>query len=138
MFKWVLILISILFSASTIASVDLEVACKEKKEQQMSLLTEMSTSVREAHLAGQCTGYWSFETVPIKKSCSEFVEQKKALLSTLSTSISEAGLAGICVGVIYRIAEGCDANTSYINYLNIAENAYSLDSIRESLSCYGW
>ncbi|WP_354622940.1 hypothetical protein [Psychromonas sp. MME2] len=137
MFKWVSILISILFSASTVASINLNLACKEKKEQQMSLLTEMSTSVSEAHLAGQCTGYWSFEIVPIKESCSEFVEQKNALLPAFSTSVSEAHYAGICVGVIYRIAQNCGTHVRQNEYLRIAENASSLEAIRERLSCYG-
>ena len=57
MFKGLILVVFILFSSSSFANVDIELACKEKKEQQRSLLERLSTSVTEAHLAGQCTGY---------------------------------------------------------------------------------
>lgn len=141
MFKWLLLLISMIFSVASFAAVDIDLACKEKKEQKMSLLSKMSTSVTEAHLAGQCTGYWSFDKVNLNKACSEFVEQKNALLSSLSTSLAEANLAGICIGAIYRVAGECGVNTSYINYSRIAEGSFSLRSMKETLGCgdrYGW
>jgi len=141
MFKWILI-ICFFYSTASFASFDIKLACKEKEEQKKSLLTNMSTSLTEANLAGQCTGYRSYNNVDVALSCSEFIEQKKSLLSSLSTSLSEANLAGMCVGAIYRVAEKCDVNISYINYSSIAERAYSLNSIKEQLDCiggrYGW
>lgn len=142
MFKWFLSFICMSISMNSFASVDIVLACEEKKEQQMSLLTSMSTSLTEANLAGQCTGYKSYSRIDIALSCSEFREQKKSLLSSLSTSLSEANLAGMCIGAIYRVAEECNADTSYINYSYIAKNVYSLDSIKELIGCnrerYGW
>lgn len=142
MIKWLLLFTCIFISMNSFASFNIGLACEEKKEQQMSLLANMSTSLTEANLAGQCTGYKSYSRIDIALSCSEFREQKRSLLSSLSTSLSEANRAGMCIGAIYRVAEECDADTSYINYSNIAENVYSLDSIKELMGCnrgyYGW
>lgn len=140
--KWLLLLICTLFCSTSFAAVDIELACKEKKEQQKALFEKMSTSLKEAHLAGQCTGYWHFDKVNFTKACSEFVEQKRALLPSFSTSLSEASLAGICVGAIYRVAKECDVNSSHIDYSSVAKGGYSLESVKEHLGCkvgrYGW
>lgn len=136
MCKWILLFIIIFFSSITVAKVDINLACKEKNEQKHSLLTRLSTSVTEAHLAGQCTGYESYSKIDFTKSCSEFVEQKKSLLS-FSTSLKEAHLAGICVGAIYRIAQYCEVDTYNLDYSQIANGAFSLRLVEESLGCYG-
>ena len=141
MFKWFFLFISLIFSVESVATVDINLACKEKKEQQMSLFSKMSTSLTEANLAGQCTGYWHYDEENLHKACSEFLEQKNALLPSLSTSLSEAHLAGICIGAIYRVAVECDVYSYHINYSRIAENSFSLNSIKEQLGCvdrYGW
>ena len=135
MFKWFFLFVSLVFSVESIATVNIDLACKEKKEQQMSLLTKMSTSVSEANLAGQCTGYWHYNEVDLGKACSEFLEQKNALLPSLSTSLSEANSAGICIGAIYRVAVECEVNNYHINYSKIAKNSLSARSMRDQLGC---
>ena len=137
MFKWILLFTCIFVSTTTFASVDIDLACKEKEEQKNSILTKMSTSLTEANLAGQCTGYKSYYKIDFKLSCSELIEQKKSLLSSLSTSLYEANLAGMCIGAIYRVAEKCRMETSYIDYLSIAESASSLKAVKKELGCYG-
>ena len=136
MFKWILI-ICFFFSTASFASFDIKLACKEKEEQKKSLLTKMSTSLTEANLAGQCTGYRSYYKIDVTLACSEFIEQKNSLLTSLSTSLTEANLAGMCVGAIYRAAEKCDVNTASIDYLSIAEDASSWKGIKTQLGCYG-
>jgi len=142
MLKWTSLLICISFHTGVFASVDIDLACKEKKEQEMSLLNKMSTSLTEANLAGQCTGYTSYYKIEFNQVCPEFIEQKRALLSSLSTSLSEANLAGQCIGAIYRLAKKCKANTTFIDYLHIAENSASWDTVKVELGCYrgrnGW
>ena len=92
----------------------------------------------EAHLAGQCTGYYlsRMEDVEWKESCSEFLEQKKSLLGSLSTSLKEANLAGMCVGAIYRVAKRCKVDTHNINYSYIARGALTLQLIEQRLGCH--
>lgn len=139
MIKWLLIFSCIFFSTTSIASVDIELACKEKKEQKMSIL-KMSTSFKEAFLAGQCTGYESYNEIDWRLSCTEYIEQKKAIFPYLSTSLKEAHLSGVCVGAIYRVANDCGAQS--INYLSVAKNAYSLSSVKSEFNCkeinYRW
>jgi hypothetical protein len=137
MFKGFILVVFILFSSSSLANVDIELACKEKKEQQRSLLERLSTSVTEAHLAGQCTGYDSYYEVNLKESCSEFLEQKESLLSSLSTSLKEANLAGMCIGAIYRVAKRCKVDTYKINYAYIARGALTVHKVEQRLGCYG-
>lgn len=137
MFKGFILVVLILFSSSSLAKVDIDFACKEKKEQQRSLLERLSTSVTEAHLAGQCTGYDSYYKVNIKESCSEFLEQKKSLLGSLSTSLKEAHLAGVCVGAIYKVAKRCKADTSNIDYSYIARGNLTLEIVEQRLGCDG-
>ena len=137
MFKGLILVVFILFSSSSFANVDIELACKEKKEQQRSLLERLSTSVTEAHLAGQCTGYDFYYKVNLKESCSEFLEQKESLLSSLSTSLKEANLAGMCVGAIYRVAKRCKVDTYKINYAYIARGALTVHKVEQRLGCYG-
>ncbi|GAB0111804.1 hypothetical protein [Pseudoalteromonas distincta] len=135
MFKGFIFVIFILFSSSSFAQVDIGLACKEKKEQQRSLLEKLSTSLIEAHLAGQCTGYDEYDKVNLKVSCSEFLEQKESLLGSVSTSIKEANLAGMCVGAIYRIAKRCKADTYNINYSFIARGALTVHKIKQRIGC---
>ena len=137
MFKWILLLTCTFFSTVTFAAVDIDLACKEKKEQKMSLFPKMSTSLIEANLAGQCTGYHSYSRIDVTLACSEFVEQKKSLFTLLSTSLTEANLAGMCVGAIYRAAERCNADTTFIDYLSLAEGATSWRDLKRGLGCYG-
>ncbi|MBQ4833201.1 hypothetical protein J8L70_08110 [Pseudoalteromonas sp. MMG010] len=139
MFKNFILVLFILFSASSFANVDIKLACEEKKEQQRSLLKRLSTSVTEAHLAGQCTGYnlYYMKDIEWKASCSEFLEQKKSLLGSLSTSLKEAHLAGICVGAIYRIAKRCKVDTYKINYPYVASGDLTVRKVEERLGCYG-
>tara|TARA_R110001606_G_scaffold27733_1_gene88485 strand:+ start:706 stop:1140 length:435 start_codon:yes stop_codon:yes gene_type:complete len=139
MFKGFILVVFILFSASSLAKVDIDLACKEKKEQQRSLLERLSTSVTEAHLAGQCTGYHSYNmnNFEWKESCSEFLEQKKSLLGSLSTSLQEAHLAGVCVGAIYKVAKRCKADTSNIDYSYIARGNLTLEIVEQRFGCYG-
>tara|TARA_B100001063_G_C16753214_1_gene551531 strand:- start:520 stop:948 length:429 start_codon:yes stop_codon:yes gene_type:complete len=137
MLKGVILVALILFSASSLAKVDIDLACKEKKEQQRSLLERLSTSVTEAHLAGQCTGYNAYYKINIKESCSEFVEQKESLLSSLSTSLKEAHLAGRCVGAIYRVAKQCGVETNRIDYEFVAKGVLTVQGAKERLGCYG-
>jgi len=141
MLKYWLLLVSVIFSSFSFASVDIELACEEKKEQQLSLLSKMSTSVLEAHLAGQCTGYNSLYQVDLGEACSEFVEQKEALLSSMSTSLSEANLAGICVGAIHKLASKKCKDTAFtIDYLSMAKEAIkesSVYSVKKQINCSG-
>lgn len=137
MFRCISLLICIFFCTTSFASVDIDLACKEKKEQKKSLLPRMSTSLTEANLAGQCTGYKSYYKIDLALSCSEFIEQKKSLLSFLSTSLSEANLAGMCVGAIYRTAQKCHVDTTSIDYSRIAEGVSSLKAVKMKLGCYG-
>lgn len=138
MFKGLILVVFILFSSSSFANVDIELACKEKKEQRRSPLKRFSTSVTEAHLAGQCTGYHSYnmKNFEWKKSCSEFLEQKESLLSYLSTSLIEAKLAGMCVGAIYRVAKRCKVDTHNINYAFVARGL-TLRKVKQRLGCNG-
>lgn len=139
MFKGFIFVIFILFSSSILAKIDIDLACKEKKEQQRSLLEKLSTSVTEAHLAGQCTGYYSLNRSDFKwkEYCSEFLEQKESLLGSLSTSLKEANLAGMCVGAIYRVAKRCKVDTYKINYAYIARGALTVHKVGQRLGCYG-
>ncbi|MDN2664150.1 hypothetical protein OW492_12275 [Psychromonas sp. 14N.309.X.WAT.B.A12] len=136
MYKWFLLFTSLLFSSNSFADVNIKLACEEKEEQKQSLLTRLSTSVTEAHLAGQCTGYYSHSRISFRESCSEFIEQKKSLLS-FSTSLKEAYLAGTCIGAIYKTAQDCDVDTYSINYQAIADGASSLSMVEQRLGCYG-
>lgn len=135
MLKGVILVALTLFSTSSLANVDIDRACKEKKEQQRSLLERLSTSVTEAYLAGQCTGYDSYYKVNLKESCSEFVEQKESLLSSLSTSLKEAHLAGRCVGAIYRVAKQCGVETNRIDYEFVAKGVLTVQGAKERLGC---
>jgi hypothetical protein len=137
MLKIISLLIALSFCSNCYASVDIEIACKEKKEQKKSLLTKMSTSLQEANLAGQCTGYNSYDEIDIKQACSEFLEQKNSLFSNLSTSNLEANLAGMCIGAIYRVSEECSVSNESINYSLIAEEVISVKSVIIQLDCNG-
>lgn len=137
------ILLSI-FSLS-VAAIDINKACEERDEQKNALLSKMSTSISEALLAGQCTGYEqasysnidSFAELPL--ACSEFVEQKKAFLPfDMSTSLREANLAGMCLGAIHKIAEHCQLEDSRIDYDSIADKirVSSRDQIIHNMAKY--
>jgi len=130
------ITISLFFLSFSAAAMDIESACKERDEQKKALLSNMSTSISEALLVGQCTGYhqtsyteyrvFSLEELP--QACSEFVEQKEALLPfDMSTTLSEAMLAGMCLGAIYKVAESCEIEEYQIKYLYIAKNIKGLN-----------
>ena len=134
-----LLLFSLSFSAS---AMDIGNACKERDEQKKALLSKMSTSISEALLAGQCTGYHqtsytkysasSFDELP--QACSEFVEQKEALLPfDMSTTLSEAMLAGMCLGAIYKVAASCESAEYQIKYLYIAKNIKGLNESQSVL-----
>jgi hypothetical protein len=138
------LLLSVLSLSAT--ALDIENACNERDEQKHSLLSKMSTSISEALLAGQCTGYKSINNIlssgELSKACSEFVEQKSALLPfNMSTTLSEAMLAGICVGAIYKLVEGCNSGEKKINYLYIAKDiigttkSQTIFRITDYLSC---
>ena len=139
MFRLLTFLIFISFSFSIFAEVNIELACKEKTEQQRSLLTELSTSFVEAHLAGQCTGYkfYNIKDFEWEETCSEFSEQKESLLTSLSTSLKEAHLAGMCVGAIYRVAKQCRVNTKGIDYSYVARGVSTLHQVKQLLRCNG-
>ena len=125
-----IIALSVLFFSSSVTAIDIESACKERDEQKKALLSNMSTSISEALLAGQCIGYkeasynnFKISTfADLSKACSEFVEQNEALLPfNMSTNLTEAMYAGMCLGVIYKIATKCNSDASLINYLYIAK-----------------
>lgn len=137
MHRYVWLFIAVITCSKSYAFVDIKLACKEKEEQKNSQLTKMSTSMIEANLAGQCTGYNSYHKINLKQACSELIQQKKALLSTLSTSNLEANLAGMCIGAIYRISEQCSDSSETINYYLIAEGATSVKSVKIKLGCNG-
>ncbi|MGB2742817.1 MAG: hypothetical protein WBC60_19915 [Cognaticolwellia sp.] len=127
--KFIIALSMLFFSLSTLA-IDIDKACKERDEQKHALLSNMSTSISEALLAGQCIGYkkasynnFNISTfADLSKACSEFVEQKEALLPfNMSTNLTEAMYAGMCLGAIYKIATKCNSDESLINYLYIAK-----------------
>lgn len=142
MYKIVLVFFAVIWSVNSYASVDIELACDEKKEQKYSLLTKFSTSIKEANLAGQCIGYESYYEIDISQACSEFIEQKASLLTFLSTSIKEANLAGMCIGAIYRIAKKCNRHGTVIDYSLIAKRILSIKPIEMTSNCssekYGW
>lgn len=125
MYKIIGLLLVLSYSITSYAQVNIKLACEEKKEQQESLFT-MSTSNKEANLAGQCIGYYSSDKVDLVKVCSEYVEQKKALLS-MSTSLKEANLAGQCIGAIFNKAEECE--TFRGTYISIAEDILSTSTL---------
>ena len=137
MFKWSIFIALMAFSNTCLAKIDIDLACKEKKEQQHSLLERLSTSLTEAHLAGQCTGFKSVYRINLKEACSEFLEQKASLLSSLSTSLKEANLAGMCVGAIYKLAKECEADTYNIDYTDIARGSITVEIVEQRLGCYG-
>ena len=137
MCKWILLVTIVFFSKTSVANVDIKSACDEKKQQQRSLLAKMSTSLKEAHLAGQCTGYKKYKKIDWKISCSEFMEQKNSLLGSLSTSLSEAYLAGMCVGAIFRVAEVCQVEPFNIDYFRVAEEALRHRTAKQLLGCFG-
>lgn len=137
MYKIILLFLATFSCSHTYASVDIELACKEKEEQKETLLTKMSTSLKEANLAGQCTGYNSYHRIDWEESCTEFIEQKKSLLS-MSTSLKEANSAGQCKGAIYKIVERkCGNILQSIDYDYLAEGASSSSSVRKKVSCKG-
>ena len=132
MLRLIIVLLLCFYSLSASAvGIDIDKACEERDEQKKALLSKMSTSITEAFLAGQCTGYQqtyyrssynahSFEGLSM--ACSEFVEQKEALLPfNMSTTLKEAMFAGMCIGAIYKVAENCGVDEQYIQYLVIAE-----------------
>jgi hypothetical protein len=146
------LIIAILLSIFTLsaAAVDIRSACQERDEQKKALMSKISTSISEALLAGQCTGYeqtsytysnrYSFAKLP--QACSEFVEQKKAILPfNMSTSLLEAKRAGMCMGAIYKIAKDCQHEHYRIDYDYIADyvrhlnRRQALDSIAEYVGC---
>ncbi len=97
-------------------ALDINKACDELEEQKHSLLTKLSTSLKEANMAGQCVGYKAIlyeKDIDLTKACSEFIEQKESLLGNLSTSLKEANQAGICMGAVY-------ASCGSVNYKNAA------------------
>ncbi len=127
--RLILVLLFSCLSSTAFANVDITEACNEYKEQKESLF-ELSTSIIEAHLAGQCMGYKNtsryrtFDELP--QACSEFVEQKNALLpNDMSTSLSEATLSGMCVGAIYKIKTLYVQQYYQVNYEYIASRIYN-------------
>jgi len=140
MIKYFSLIVFLTFSSYSFAYVDIDKACNEKEEQKNSLLTRMSTSLIEAHLAGQCTGYNNYNLDELIDACAEFVEQKESLIPSLSTSILEANLSGICVGAIYRIAiKKCDQTFLEIKYLDVAKAVVlknDVSSIQYGIRCY--
>jgi hypothetical protein len=132
MLRLIIVLLLCFYSLSvSAAGIDIDKACEERDEQKKALLSKMSTSITEAFLAGQCTGYLqtyyrnsdsvhTFEEITM--ACSEFVEKKEGLLPfNMSTTLEEAMLAGMCTGAIYKVAKDCDVNERHIQYLVIAK-----------------
>lgn len=146
-----LIIALLLCSVSQLAlAIDVKQACKEREEQKNALFSRMSTSIKEAMLAGQCSGYeqtaynynnqYSFPELPL--ACSEFVEQKKALLPLdISISLREANLAGMCIGAIYKVAKDCRFEEYRIDYDGIANvvrnqsKRQAVYKVAESIDC---
>lgn len=135
------------FSFSTYA-LDITKACNEEKEQKRSL-SNLSTSMSEAFLAGQCIGYREtskfnrefFSELSI--ACGEYIERKESLLPMeVSTTLSEAMQSGMCIGAIYQVAQSCDRSNVYINYSSIARlvrqthGENTLNVIEKGLSCW--
>ncbi|GAA6173548.1 hypothetical protein NBRC116592_32180 [Colwellia sp. KU-HH00111] len=153
MLRLIIILLLCFYSLSaSAAGIDIVKACEERDEQKKALLSKMSTSITEAFLAGQCTGYQqtyyrssynahAFEELPV--ACAEFVEQKEALLPlNMSTTLKEAMYSGMCIGAIYKVAEACDVNKQYIQYLFIAKGmknmnvTLALTYVATALNCH--
>jgi hypothetical protein len=128
--KQLIITVILCFFSFSVTAVDINKACNERNEQKQALLGhDMSTSINEAFLAGQCTGYEKtyysntniYSFAKLSQACSEFVEQKKAILPMdMSTTLSEAMQSGMCVGAIYKIAKSCHHEHYSINYTYIA------------------
>ncbi|MEL0623971.1 hypothetical protein V6238_12800 [Marinomonas arenicola] len=138
MFK---ILITILLVISSSAhALNIKKACEEYDEQKQALLSNLSTSYKEANMAGQCIGYRKvlYENgIKLKQFCSEFVEHKESLLGNISTSLIEANMAGQCIGAIYA---ACN-NINYTSAAKIISNSHesflmSRSNIQNYLNCY--
>jgi hypothetical protein len=137
------ILITILLGMSSSAyALNIDKACEEYGEQKQALLSNLSTSYKEANMAGQCIGYRAVIRgngigIKLKQLCSEFIEQKENLLGRLSTSLKEANMAGQCIGAIYA---ACN-NINYTSAAKIIINSndsftMSRSRIRHYLNCY--
>lgn len=136
--RFIIVLLLCCYSLSvTAVGIDIGKACEERDEQKNALLSKMSTSITEAFLAGQCTGYQqtyyksSYNTHAFEElsmACSEFVEQKEALLPlNMSTTLKEAMYAGMCTGAIYKVAKSCGSPDQYIQYLVIAKGMNNMN-----------
>lgn len=122
-----IVVIFLSFYSLSVSALDIYKACEERDEQKKALLSIMSTSISEAFLAGQCTGYkqtyyLGTNIVNFPQVCSKFVEKREAFLPfDMSTTLSEAAYAGMCIGAIYKVAENCGVDEQYIPYLIIAK-----------------
>lgn len=129
----------IFLSSISLANVDVTHACAELKEQNEALVPQISTSLSEANLAGQCKGYRNDTGINLYEACDEFVEQKTALLSVLSTTVSEANDAGYCVGAVYRIAQRCGVQRidyfKVANFIKDARPNSHTSAIKKQLGC---
>ncbi len=135
------ILIStLLVMSSYVYALNIDKACEEYDEQKKALLSNLSTTYKEANMAGQCIGYRKVlynNGVKLKKSCSEFIEHKENLLGGISTSLKEANIAGQCIGAIYA---ACN-DINYTSAAKIISNSYgssimSRSNIQRHLNCY--
>ncbi len=122
-------------------ALDTTEACSELEEQRNALLSKLSTSIKEANMAGQCIGWRAIKnskTIELNNPCNEFLEQKNNLLGNMSTSLIEANKAGICLGAIYA---ACGSTSYSVAAQRIADNSYreiNKYDIRRITDCYGW
>ncbi|SGY88166.1 hypothetical protein [Moritella viscosa] len=127
--RLILVLLFSCLSSASFANVDITEACNEYNEQKESLF-ELSTSILEAHLVGQCIGYENtsryrtFDELP--RACYEFLEQKNALLpNDMSTSLAEATLSGMCIGAIYKIKTLYFEQYYRVDYVYVASHIHN-------------
>ncbi|AWY01091.1 hypothetical protein A8139_14715 [Marinomonas primoryensis] len=135
----ILIIIFLGMSSSAYA-LNIDKACEEYGEQKQALLSNLSTSYKEANMAGQCIGYSAVlrgNGIKLKQLCSEFIEHKENLLGRLSTSLTEANMAGQCIGAIYAACNNINF-TSAAKIISHSNDSFTMSRsrIRHYLNCY--
>lgn len=139
MFKFLISLILTFLALST-HSLDIDKACDELKEQEETLLTDLSTSFIEANMAGQCIGYsaiYNNRSINLNTACKEFIEHQENLLGEFSTSLIEANQAGICMGAIYAACGTVSYSNAAKRIINKVSNSASESYLRRAVGCHG-
>ena len=129
----------VIFSLNSHA-LDINKACQEFSEQKEALLSNLSTSLTEANMAGQCIGYRAVINkvrLSVYKACAEYIEQQESLLGNFSTSLKEANKAGQCLGAIYAACGPGDFNYSAERIVSHGLINANSPSLKRIAGCHG-